>query len=230
MVRVPPQRIDRSDRGNHYEGAGAGSDLTRRAQPPRYAVCGPRLSHREGAVEHTAPRRLPTRVKWLLSQEEQYASRSRVARPGPRPRVRQPARRRGASIGLVAARPPPASQRCARATRKALSPRPGSQGGRRLRLGALRRFGSHRRPGLLVLARVDGPRHQALIGRGRAASVNSRRVSRILLTTRCLENVSRSAMGLGGRLTGDYVAFCRARRYARARPPPADRCGCRCAS
>ena len=29
--------------------------------------------------------------------------------------------RRGASIGLVAARPPPASQRCARATRKALS-------------------------------------------------------------------------------------------------------------
>ena len=68
--------------------------------------------------------------------------------------------RRGASMGLVAARPPPASQRCARATRKALStaaPEAAKEDdGYAWVPHAV--LAGHRRPGLLVLARVDGPR------------------------------------------------------------------------
>ena len=52
--------------------------------------------------------RLPAVAPLGLAARPQGAAAARIAR-------------RGASIGLVAARPPPASQRCARATRKALS-------------------------------------------------------------------------------------------------------------
>ena len=49
------------------------------------------------------------------------AAASRGLAPRPQGAAAALIARRGASIGLVAARPPPASQRCARATRKALS-------------------------------------------------------------------------------------------------------------